>query len=517
MAQKTKLSIYLIKSDCDFDSIIDASKKLRSHPIEGVGAVYYCASHPHRPPWVESFFGNAVDAGDMVSSSASALLVSAVDTVDGVRCFALAFGYGYLLINKDAIEDRFGIKTVLNSAPRDSIRRVKKTAITGNSRRSDEQMPRKSTISDFTLDVESDLVGAITATCEVEGLFSGTVTGADSLTVSADVSIGGVVEYLRKVYDVYKGDKYKEDFAWIDHMTPVRSPALKEILDKEVISQVNRRSPMVYMAVPGLLQWETVEGFRYSPSGCLYDDVLIDDVIGSLRKPLTKIDQLKSKTIYVIDVASGEIYERWSAYRCLCAEIEHDEKQFCLNGGEWYRVDKDYVKQVNESYELMPISDINLPKYGGCKNEAEYNELVASSGNEICLLMDQKFIYHGGYGSKMELCDILTSDRRFVHVKRYSGSSTLSHLFNQGLCTAELTRSDAAFVERANEVIESQAGGASYAISSESPKEVVYAIITKRADDRPRIPFFSKIALRSVQRRLNAMGVDVAIKAVKCA
>lgn len=165
----------------------------------------------------------------------------------------------------------------------------------------------------------------------------------------------------------------------------------------------------------------------------------------------------------------------------------------------------------------MPISDIDLPEYGDCRNEAEYNEIAASSGCGQYLLMDRKLIDHGGYGSKVELCDILTADGKFVHVKHYSGSSTLSHLFNQGLVTAELAKSDASFVKQANKVVESQPGGASYVISGESPKEVVYAIITKRADERPKIPFFSKIALRAVRSRLNAMGVNVTVKAVKCA
>ena len=122
---------------------------------------------------------------------------------------------------------------------------------------------------------------------------------------------------------------------------------------------------------------------------------------------------------------------------------------------------------------------------------------------------------HGGANSKFELCDILVCDGSFIHVKRYSGSATLSHLFNQGLTTAELVRSDSSFLKKANEKIaEARGDGLEYQITNSQPDEVVFGIITKDTQELPDIPFFSKITFCAVKRHLEMMNIQVAIAAI---
>lgn len=122
---------------------------------------------------------------------------------------------------------------------------------------------------------------------------------------------------------------------------------------------------------------------------------------------------------------------------------------------------------------------------------------------------------HGGANSKFELCDILVRDGSFIHVKRYSGSATLSHLFNQGLTTAELVRSDSSFLEKANvKIAEVQGDERDYRITNAQPDEVVFGIITKDAQELPNIPFFSKITFCAVKKHLEMMNIQVAIAAI---
>ena len=58
--------------------------------------------------------------------------------------------------------------------------------------------------------------------------------------------------------------------------------------------------------------------------------------------------------------------------------------------------------------------------------------------------------------SKVELCDTLTDKKELIHTKQGASSSLLSHLFNQGLISAELIKSDLQFCEKANEEIKKQ-------------------------------------------------------------
>ena len=138
-----------------------------------------------------------------------------------------------------------------------------------------------------------------------------------------------------------------------------------------------------------------------------------------------------------------------------------------------------------------------------------YNQRAAATlGNACC--MDQRLIVHGGGHNKIEFCDILTREKRLVHVKKYGGSSVLSHLFMQGAVSGELLVSDGEFRARLNQVLPR-----GYKLSD--PKrsrpnatdyEVVFAIISGSA--RPLdIPFFSKVSLRSARRRLESYGYSV--------
>ena len=54
------------------------------------------------------------------------------------------------------------------------------------------------------------------------------------------------------------------------------------------------------------------------------------------------------------------------------------------------------------------------------------NDTSENSNNsdpEHLLCLDAKTIYYGGGRSQIELCDILTTDNTYIHIKPYSGSA----------------------------------------------------------------------------------------------
>lgn len=106
------------------------------------------------------------------------------------------------------------------------------TEVAGNARKSNEQMPKQSTISDFSLDIERDLLNGITAVSDKKNsTFSGmTITGTDSLNVSTNRDVSSIREFLLDIYKVYSQDTYKQNFSWIDHIAPVKDKTLKDNL-----------------------------------------------------------------------------------------------------------------------------------------------------------------------------------------------------------------------------------------------------------------------------------------------
>lgn len=140
--------------------------------------------------------------------------------------------------------------------------------------------------------------------------------------------------------------------------------------------------------------------------------------------------------------------------------------------------------------------------------------MLAQSSDSF-LLMDKKNVSYGSAHSKIELCDVLEGNDTFIHVKHYSTSATLSHLFSQGYNSAYLVNSDPAFVRKANEKIMSQPNGSKYQISTGCIRRVVFAIICEKVNQPPSIPFFSRITYNEASRHLRSMGIECEICAVK--
>ena len=133
---KNKLSI--IKQDVPPEKITvepDEDKGIMTLPVEGHDdyRLLVRTRGEHKPTWVESFFGSSVDGECLSVENVSLVLVIPVllecneigdeEFDDGssngmeqnVRYFALTFGYGRALINRSSVEERFGLKCILNT------------------------------------------------------------------------------------------------------------------------------------------------------------------------------------------------------------------------------------------------------------------------------------------------------------------------------------------------------------------------------------------------------------------
>ena len=516
--KKNKLTIYLIRLGFeDAESVLNlGNKDTRSFDFGSCGKLCIFRSPEKPPKWITGFFGDRIDSRDWLTSNASAVLVIPVIVGNGSRrLFALTFGYAGAWLKNEAIERRFGLKCVLNCVSSDSLRQIRKTLISGNARKTSEQMPRKAKVSEFSLDYEQDLLESVTAVGGSGTLLEGPITGSDSLAVSSSVKLEDIQDYLGEIYSIYQSDAYKENFSWIDHVAPVKDKGLISRLEGCAVEALCSGDESVWFAVPTVIDWETTAGFRFTPHGETFDDILVEDVLRALRAPLSDFAQLKNKKIYVVDSTNDEVRDRWLASRCLYGEVQLEGEQYCVTDGSWYKVDKTYSDEIKHDYDATAISDVVFPdylnEYGG---EGGYNTALADSSGGF-LLMDNNNISFGGGRSQIELCDVLSSDGKLIHVKRYGGSSVMSHLFNQGLISMDLIKSEPSFVEKANQKIACIDCSGAFSISESSVSEVVYGIVTSDCARLPNIPFFSKVAFHHVKRRLKAMGVKVSIGGIR--
>lgn len=515
MADKTnKLTVGLIKADLtDFANIAKPDADMIE--IEGVGTFYKEPSHPQPPGWITDFFGMTLGPNlNLITSSAKGLLLVRVPDGDGERIFAVLFGLGRHLLADGVLEERFGLKVVLNSVDPDSLRSIDKTALGSVPKQSREQISRAGGAANFGIDIEQDLVSAVTGKSLV-GAFGKTISGRDTFAASAKFDVGNVADFLAETLTRYRSETYKERFDWIDQIKDVRSKLLISHLNGVLLQRLKAGElEHIWMAPPEVLDWADVKGFRYlrkrSPD---VPDLEPAELLAAAGDAEITLDWLKSAPILLISAKTDNEADRWTAYRCIYAEIEANGSMHVLNAGKWYQVAQDFTALVNADFASIPDSAIDLPDYHH-ESETLYN-VAAAEHLDGSHCMDADLIVHGGGQSRIEFCDILTPNKELLHIKRYSGSQQMSHLFSQGVVSAELFVSDAEFRKKVNDKLPD---GHKLADPEARPNpegyEVVFTIISK-SPHALNLPFFSKVSLRNARRRLRGYGFRVSKKKVR--
>jgi uncharacterized protein (TIGR04141 family) len=155
---------------------------------------------------------------------------------------------------------------------------------------------------------------------------------------------------------------------------------------------------------------------------------------------------------------------------------------------------------VTEFLNHLEYNEIILPNWQKDLYEGDYNTNVAK--DKKYALMDKKGIKAEGAKSEVEFCDLATTDKDLIHVKRYGQSAVLSHLFMQGTVSAELLISDKVFREDARKKLpESHKQLAPDAAPEASEYRITYAIGSSQLG-KLRLPFFSQVSLRQAARFL---------------
>lgn len=516
MPLSNRLSIFLVKEEIteDTDIIQFYSTYL---DLSEIGRVYIADSQNSTPKWVSTFFANRINGGSIFTANARAVLLVRVPVEQGrvTRIFAITLGYGKNLLCDGVVEERFGLKVILNTIAPNSLRKINKINIGGNQKQSTEQLPLKSEINEFGFDVFRDLISSISGVSEDDEYVSGILSGSDILSLTTNVDISNIKDFLVKTYQKYRLTKYRENFEWIDQIQYVKDSQTKELLDIELLHAIQNNSPTVWMAVPEVISWEEILGFKYH-GHVIHDDIYISEFKASFRKPLDSIDQFKSRTIFAIDSRDDSVRYSWNAYKCLLGEVTLNGSSYCLNNSKWYKVDNGYVALINQDYASTEISQIDFLDYTAeFLTEGNYNEKYETQNPDQYLCMDQKVIMHGGGHSSIELCDILSKDKQLIHIKKYTSSAVLSHLFNQAAVSAELMLSDNDFLAKARQKIAELSDEEAFSINDERQISIVFGIISKGDNPLPSIPFFSKVAFRYTKSRLTAFGLSVSIKAIK--
>jgi uncharacterized protein (TIGR04141 family) len=529
MAKKMRLSWFLVKPGLEDDvtAVIEqpSGGALHSFKVSALStdrdSLYVKPSYAAPPRW-RDYVSPHVDGGALSdlnlfgASSSGVLLVPASS-----RLLVVSFGYGRHLVRSEAVVPDFGLKVVLNEIDPELIKSVDARTFDELTINTRQGASRDSSLGAFSLDNSRDLLRSVTGRSNDGGL--GALTGSAALAMNTELQLPKLPILAEELVTAFESDRYRENFEFIDHMRGVQDPDLVAKLDDRLVAALKAEDMTnMHLAIPEAVDWQQIAGVRFSLKRNAPPPTP-DPRISAYRelRKAEKIDLKRLKTDKVEAISAvdeNEIVDRWSVYNCLVFETEIEGKLYILSGGDWYQIDKNYRDKVQSYVEKIPKLELDLPGADREKSEAAFNEDAAAVLGGLCL--DGNLVGVGGV-DRVEICDILTKDGHFLHVKKRGRSSTLSHLFAQGVTSAELLLRDETFrVEVAAKVKE--VGPDFVEAIPTGPGEgekirVAYVILSRaKRKDRPYgLPFFSMVSLKAAAERLVGAGVEVRVREVK--
>lgn len=523
---KIPLSISLVKKGVIAPDGVLKDISMHSYPIEGVGVLYYQNSRDANAEKIINFFGDKLPRNGEIklyTANVQAVLLVNRQIEEDELTFLVTFGLGRNLINTDCIRDKFGMRVVLNSIAAETVRSVDVNVLESVPKHDRIQLTKVSKIDAFNLNPDQDLLRAVTGRTkdELKDTLGETITGADSLKIAVDININELPSLLDIIYQRSILDVYKSNFGFIDKISPVKDIAIRTVLDDKLIRLMEERPfNLVWMSIPELVNWEDINIIRYS-SNVEYYDLDVETILSDVYwDGVISIDRLKSRYLTAYNISDSKI-GKWNIYRCLCAEVENGGKQYILSNGKWYSIEDNFAQAVNTFYDEVEVSSLQLEESFLNEKEGEYNKRISQLDSTRRLMMDRQLVQSAPEQDAIEFCDIYTIDKELIHVKHYTGSATLSHLFNQGFVSAELLM-QRVFREKLNEKIEKIGRDSGLELSAwkltqnerdfhHGDYKIIFAIITDSEGDRPSIPFFSKVSFRQVCQRLTNLGYHVSL------
>lgn len=512
-----KLSFYLAKEEfADFDSVIKGNPA--SHDVkvnnDVIGKLFIKNIPGKVPPWF-SFFEPGVPSDiqrNLRNQSASAAFLLSTRG----RIFALTFGYGRSLLDPACIEDRFGLKVALNTIDRDKMRIIDRKNLDTLLTQTRTQTSRRCAIEDFHIDTYQVLLKAVTGEAKDDS-FAKCVSGSDSTCLNCNATLDTIVEKCGDLLDAFNREDYKQDFPWVDNIKEIRNKNTIDSLNDELVSRLQASSrDKLFLAIPDIVEWGSIQGFKFMKrQGEVFPDIRLTDFLGSVGD-FSRISAtfLKNRRVLLVHTDSDFIEAKWPVYQCINYETSRDNQTFLLTGGTWYQVDSSYMETVNN--QMSAISKVAFPFIATQgQSEEDFNKSVHDSDPNFAL-MDRKNINYGGGKSKIEFCDLYHRDKMMVHVKKYSGSSVLSHLFAQGVNSARVFLEDTNFRQSVGSKLPSS-HRFDPALRPE-PKDfhVMFGIISAHPEGIPdNLPFFSKITLAQSKKELELLGFKISVAGIE--
>jgi uncharacterized protein (TIGR04141 family) len=490
-----------------------------------VGQIY---SNP--PSWrtfIAEGFGE-VPEGILTAGAGAVIFVP----VEG-RIMAVCFGHVHIALREDAFERQFGLKVTLNSVPRNKLRSLDLATPDAVTFQKRVQASKDSDLHGFGVDMLRDLARVAGGTPRDLG-FARFVAGKDSLSVTCDVDTSTLLAKCAEILAIYGQDTYRQEFAWVDNMRIIAEKEAIALLDEKITTAIEAiragNDTDLHMAPPEIVNYTEGSQLHYNGFGSYgrtFNSLSIEDYVAELDRCNFAGDMAEIKAKHRIKAkgdGEDDFTEKWRVYDCFVFEAAlgspGDEQYYVLFAGNWYQVEKKFKDRVEAFFDSIPR--IVLIGKTECRNEEDLIDDIADNRPDLLKLDKTKINPTGVKYANLEPCDFFSKDRQFIHLKDGHSSGPISHLWSQGVVSAEAFVSDAVFRKKLRATVKSLGGGFEIKLPKSNEKiergdySIVYGIMRKPyADGTLNIPFFSKVSLQAAVERIRQFGIPVALELIE--
>lgn len=505
-------------------SQVNAYELDTKHELEG--KLFVKIPTEKKPKWsgfTESITGAPLD--ELANRSSSAVLI--IKTAKATMAFT--FGYGRFLIDTKHFVHDFGIKTALNTLNHDSLRSVDLFTLEDQAVQKKSQASRESSVGIFGIDISRDILRAVTGSPKT-GVNLRNISGGDSVySFGIEMDVDEISQLVDLLSGYYSNDSYKSNFSWVDNIRKVKEKSEVDSLDKKLIHNIKAKSAEITITIPEIVQWDSIYGFSFTRTkNSIKPTIDSKEYLDNIDVAAVSVDSIKRDRLFVYDVHENE--SEHQIYKCIYFEHKEADKTYILFTGLWYEIDNSFVARVDSTLGKLNVSSLAFPrvyvwdevKDGKIKSkiesEGDYNE--RASTDHSYHLLDKKLIKSNRTTTPIELCDLMTDNKQFIHVKhRKGGSAGLSHLFAQGSVSAEILLGDREFRRKARTVLKRVSSGLQNSVPLDGFKsdgvEVVFLILGEDSTSlKSNLPFFSKVNLSKAFENLSQRGFKVSIAGV---
>ena len=471
---------------------------------------------------VTGYTGEAVALGNC--NAVGVLLVPV-----GQRVFALAYGLGFLVLDQSYMEQGFGLRFAIRKLS-GKVRSVTRNILEQGARVDRNSVPNGQRIEDFAIEEYGEIISRLTGPSAATGLTftqgrtaSFSLTASDSLGLHIGKDAKDLLSDLREIARVVDSEPAQDDLAFIEQLRALKSkdprqPTLEEALNAQLDDP---EAGALALSFP----WEgdddrgDAQTYRIKTSGGtrggdVVSEIDLPVIMNSLSATSRgdRVRALKTATIQAFEDEEAEsaISRAIPISKWISAEVTVGTTRFFFRNGGWYEVGPGYVDHLRRRVTeiLAAPSTITLPSWHSDEDEQAYNARVGAAAGFVNL--DRQLVsteLHPGRG--IELCDLLGPNGELIHVKRAAKSAPLSHLFAQGMISAEQLLFDAAARARLVELAGAKAG---YSLPAEwQPRHVVFAIALRRGLSAETLFTFTQVVMVRCVDRLRYRQVQVAV------